>query len=574
VQASGSLPGQARRTGLAGRQAELGLLDQLAAAVRLGESRALVVHGEAGIGKTALLDYLAGHVPGGRVTRAAGVQSEMELAFSGVHQLCTPLLDRLETLPGPQRDAVATAFGLTAGPTPDRFLLGLAVLSLLSAAAEQQPLICLVDDEQWLDRASAQILAFVARRLGAESVGIVFAARVPSADLAGLPELAIGGLPDADARAVLDTVLTARLDERVLGQIIAETRGNPLALLELPRGLTSAELAGGFGLPGAVSLAGSIEESFRRRVGELAPPARMMLLLAAADPTGDPALVWRAAGLGIGAEAGAPLAEADLAEFGTRVRFRHPLVRSAAYQSSSAQQRQEAHRALAGVTDPDLDPDRRAWHRARAAPGPDEGVAAELERSAARARARGGAAAGAAFLKQAAALTLDPARRAGRALAAAQAEIQAGELDEARDLLDLADAGPLTDVQQAEGDLARARIAFVARRGSDAPPLLLQAARRLEPIDADLSRATYLDAVAAAIFAAGLAAPGGGVAAAARAAAAAPRRGTRCAHPICCWTARWRAWSAGTPPESRSWGRRCGPSGPACQPRRSCAGCG
>jgi DNA-binding CsgD family transcriptional regulator len=521
VRASGSQP--AARVRLAGRRDERGALDELAAAVAQGESRALVVHGEAGIGKTALIDDLAAHAHGCRVARAAGVQSEMELAFSGVHQLCAPLLDRLAVLPGPQRDALRTAFGMSAGPTPGRFLLGLAVLSLLSAAAEQQPLLGLIDDAQWLDHASAQILAFVARRLGAESVGIVFAARDPGADLAGLPELAVGGLADADARTLLDSVLAAPLDTRVRDQIVAETRGNPLALLELPHGRTAAELAGGFGLPGAVSLAGSIEESFSRRVGALPAPARMVLLLAAADPTGDPALVWRAAArLGIGAAAGVSLAEADLAEFGIRVRFRHPLARSAAYQSAAAAQRQAAHRALAQATDPRLDPDRRAWHRAQAAAGPDEGVAAELESSAARARARGGLAAAAAFLTRAAALTLDPAQRAGRALAAAQAQIQAGELGAARDLLDLADTGPLTDVQQAEADLARAQAAFVARRGSDAPPLLLTAARRLEAIDADLSRATYLDAVTAAIFAAGLASPGGGVREAARATAAAP----------------------------------------------------
>ncbi len=523
MRAPGDPPTWQRATSLTGRRAERGVLDQLAEAVSQGESRALVLHGEAGIGKTALLDYLAGHARGAQVVRAAGVQSEMELAFSGLHQLCGPLLDRLAALPGPQRDALRIAFGLSSGSAPDRFLVGLATLSLLSAAAERQPLLGLIDDQQWLDHASAQILAFVARRLGAESVGMVFAARAPSGDLAGLPRLALSGLPDADARALLDSALSAPLDTRVRDQIIAETRGNPLALLELPRGLPLAELAGGFGLPGAVTLTGSIEQSFRRRVGALPAPTRMLLLLAAADPTGDPALVWRAAArLEIGTDAAVPLAETDLAEFGTRLRFRHPLARSAAYQSASAQERRAAHRALAEVTDPGLDPDRRAWHQAQAADGPDEDVAAELEHCAGRARARGGLAAAAAFLKQAAVLTPDPARRAGRALAAARAKIQSGELDEARDLLRLADAGPLTDFQEAEADLARAQIAFVARRGRDAPALLLLAARRLAPIDADLSRATYLDAVAAAIFAAGLADPGGSVREVARAAAAAP----------------------------------------------------
>jgi DNA-binding CsgD family transcriptional regulator len=506
-----------------GRPAECGALDQLVEDVRAGQSRALVVHGEAGAGKTALLEYLAGKVPGCRLARAAGVQSELELAFAGLHQLCAPMLDHLKALPAPQHDALRTAFGMSAGPVPDRFLIGLAMLSLLSHVAEEQPLVCLVDDEQWLDHASAQVLAFVARRLGAESVGLIFAARVPSSDLAGLPELVVRGLREADARALLDMVLPGPIDGQVRDQIVAETRGNPLAMLELPRGLTLAELAGGFGLAGAVPLAGSIEENFRRRVGALPDRARRLLLLAAADPTGDPALVWRAAGrLGISAKAATPVGDAGLAEFGTRVRFRHPLARSAAYRSASARERLQAHRALAEVTDEQLDPDRRAWHRAQAAPGPDEEVGAELDRSAGRARARGGLAAAAAFLKQAATLTLDPERRAGRALAAAQAKIQAGVFDVARDLLAMAESGPLSDVQQANLDLMRAQLAFVTSRGGDAPALLLKAARRLEPIDADLSRATYLDALSAAIFAGRLASPGGDVLEVARAASAAP----------------------------------------------------
>jgi DNA-binding CsgD family transcriptional regulator len=518
------LPVWRHAPGLTGRHTERGVLDRLVEAVKhSGESRSLVIHGEAGVGKTALLDYLAERAPGCRVARAAGVQLEMELAFAGLHQLCAPMLDRLQAMPVPQRDALRTAFGMCAGPPPDRFLTGLAVLSLLSQVAEERPLVCLVDDEQWLDHASAQVLAFVARRLGAESVGLVFAARIPSTDLAGLPELVVAGLPEAEARALLDSVLTGPIDARVRDQIVAETRGNPLALLELPRGLTMSELAGGFGLPSVVPLAGSIEENFRRRISALPHQTRRLLLVAAADPTGDPALVWRVARrLGIGADAAAPAADAGLAELGTRVRFRHPLARSAAYRSAAAQDRQEAHQALAEVTDQQLDPDRRAWHRAQAAPGPDEEVAAELERSAGRARARGGLAAAAAFLKQSATLTLDPAQRAGRALAAAQAKIQAGAFDVARDLLAMAESGPLSDFQQASADLMRAQLAFVTSRGGDAPVLLLKAARRLEPIDVDLSRATHLDAVSAAIFAGRLASPGGDVLEVARAASAAP----------------------------------------------------
>jgi len=490
------LPVWWRAAELTDRRAERRLLDRLIEAVRAGQSHALVLHGEAGVGKTALLEYLATQALGCRVARAVSVQSEMELAFAGLHQLCAPMLDRLEHLPAPQRDALQTAFGMSPGPAPDRFLIGLAVLSLLSEVAAEQPLVCLVDDGQWLDHASAQTLAFVARRLGVESIGLVFAERAPGADLAGLPELAVEELQEADARALLDAALTGPIDTRVRDQIVAETRGNPLALLELPRGLTAAELAGGFGLPGAIPLAGGIEANFRRRIDALPHQTRRLLLLAAADPTGDPALVWRAAAqLGIGAEAAAPAAEAGLAEFGVRARFRHPLVRSAAYRSASAQERQQVHRALAEATDPQLDPDRRAWHRAQAAPGPDEDVAAELERSADRARARGGLAAAAAFLERAATLTLDPSLRAGRALAAAQAKIQAGAFDAARDLLAMAETGPLGEFEHARADLVRAWLAFATGRGGEAPSLMLAAARRLEPINPDLARMTYLDAL-------------------------------------------------------------------------------
>jgi len=504
------------------RDAERDTLDQFVAAVRAGESRALVVSGEAGVGKTALLDYLAGHALGCRVERAVGVQSEMELPFAALHQLCAPMLDRLRDLPVPLRDALEIAFGMTSGSAPERFLVGLAVLGLLSAIAEQQPLICVVDDEQWLDRASAQVLGFAARRLGAESVGLVFAAREPSGDIAGLPDLVVERLGETGARALLDAALTVPLDTRVRDQILAETRGNPLALLELPRGLTPQELAGGFGLPSVVRLSGGVEENFRRRFDVLPDSARRLLLIAAAEPVGDPALVWGAAArLGIGAEASAPAIEAGLIEFGMRVRFRHPLVRSAVYGSALPQERQVTHAALAAVTDPQHDPDRRAWHLANAALGPDEEVAAELERSADRARARGGMAAAAAFLERATMLTLDPIHHAERALAAASAKIKAGAFVAARDLLSIAEAGPLSDFQQARIELMGAELAFLTDRGSEAPPLLLKAARRLEPIDPDLSRATYLQALTAGYFA-GRLALAGGVEEVARAAELAP----------------------------------------------------
>ncbi|MEA2283321.1 MAG: hypothetical protein QOK21_3928, partial [Solirubrobacteraceae bacterium] len=494
--------------GLRGRRRERRTLDELLGAVRAGESRVLVVRGEPGVGKTALLEYVVERASGLGVVRAAGVQSEMELAFAGMHQLCAPMLGRLERLPGPQREALETAFGLSAGETPDRFFLGLAVLGLLAEAAEDRPLLCVVDDAQWLDRASAQALAFVARRLLGESVALVLAMRESSEEqeFDGLPELVVQGLGDGDARALLGSVITGPLDERVRDRIVAETRGNPLALLELPRELTAAELAGGFGLPDSLPLAGRIEDSFLRRLDRLPAPTRRLLLVAAAEPVGEPLLVWRAAErLGIGGEAAAPAEAAGLCEFGARVCFRHPLVRSAVYRAASPQERQEVHRALAEATDAEADPDRRAWHRAQAAPGPDEDVAAELERSAGRAQARGGVAAAAAFLERAAALTLDPARRAQRALAAAQGKRQAGAHDAALELLALAEVGPLDESQCARIDMLRGQIAFAVNRGRDAPPLLLKAAKRLEPLDVTLARDTYLEAFAAALFAGSLA---------------------------------------------------------------------
>jgi hypothetical protein len=452
--------------------------DRLLEAARSGQSAALVVRGEAGIGKTALLEYTVESAADFRVARAAGVESEMELAFAALHQLCAPLLDRLERLPTPQRDALAAAFGLTAGASPDRFLVGLAVLRLLSEAARERPLLCVVDDAQWLDQASAQALAFVARRLDAESVALVLAVRElgEGAELAGLPELRAEGLPAAHARALLASVLPGPLDERVRDRILAETQGNPLALLELPRAFTPAELAGGFGLPRELPLSGRIEESFLRRVQALPAETRRLLLLAAAEPAGDPALLWRAAGrLGIGVEAAAPAEGAELLHLDDRVRFRHPLVRSAVYWAASLADRRHVHRALAEATHPEVDPDRRAWHRAQAALGPDEEVADELERSAGRAQAR--------------------------ELAAARAELDAGAPGAASELLARAEAGPLDELQRAQVERLRAQIEFTLRRGSAAPPLLLTAARRLERLAVRLARETYLKAIEAALFA-------------------------------------------------------------------------
>src|SRR5499427_6263478 len=404
---------------LVDRRQERETLDSLVQDLRSGRGRALVVRGEAGVGKSALLEYAAGAAPDLRAARAAGVESEMELAFAGVHQLCAPLLDRLERLPAPQRDALGTAFGLRAGGAPDRFLVGLAVLTLLSEAAGDRPLLCLVDDAQWLDRAGAQVLSFAARRLLADPVGLLFAERDPGEQLGGLPDLEVRGLREEDARGLLRSVVPFRLDERVRDRIVAETQGNPLALLELPRGLGPAQLAGGFGLAGAQGVPGEIEDSYRRRLEALPAGTRVLLLVAAAEPAGDAVLVWGAAGrLGIAASA-VTAAEADgLVEIGPRVRFRHPLVRSAVYRSAALPDRRAAHLALAEVTDRDRDPDRRAWHLAAAAAGPDEQVAAELERSAGRAQARGGVAAAAAFLQRAVTLTREPGPRTERALAA------------------------------------------------------------------------------------------------------------------------------------------------------------
>jgi DNA-binding CsgD family transcriptional regulator len=368
--------------------------------------------------------------------------------------------------------------------------------------AEDRPLLCVVDDAQWLDRASAQVLAFAARRLLAEPVGLIFAAREPGEQFAGLADLEVRGLPDQDAQALLDSVVRFGLDEQVRDRILAETNGNPLALLELPRGLTPTQLAGGFGLVEAQAVPARIEEGFRRRLEALPADTRSLMLVAAAEPAGDPVLVWRAAErLGIPASAAAAAQAEGLLEAGMRVRFRHPLVRSAVYSSASVPQRQEAHLALAEVTDRGRDPDRRAWHLAAAAPGPDEEVAAELERSAGRAQARGGMAAATAFLQRAAELTSEPARRSERALAAARASLQAGALDAAAELLAMAMAGPLDELQRACVDLLRGQIAFASNTDSDAPALLVKAAKRLESLDVALARQTYLDAWLAALLA-------------------------------------------------------------------------
>jgi DNA-binding CsgD family transcriptional regulator len=492
------------RARLLDRKREREMLDRFVGDTRAGRSRVLVLRGEAGIGKTALLGYLSGVAEGCRITRVAGVESEMELAFAGLHALCTPMLGRLGHLPIPQRDALNTAFGMSAGPRPDRFLVGLAVLSLLADAAEEQPLVCIIDDAQWLDRVSVQTLAFVARRLLAERVGLVFALRESRDDreLEGLPELAIEGLAADDARRLLDATIPGSLDAKVRDRILGEADGNPLALLELPHGGAAIAVAGGFGLPLETPLTSRIEQGFVRQLEPFPADTRRLLLLAAAEPVGDVTLLWRAAArLGIGPEAAAPAEAAGLVEIGARVRFRHPLLRSAAYRAATAPERREVHGALADATDARADPDRRAWHRARAAGRPDEAVAGELERSADRAQARGGLSAAAAFLQRAAELTPDPALRVERSLAAAQAKLDVADAASASELLAAAGLGPVDDLQRARLQRLGAQIVFASQRGRDAPPLLLEAARQLDPLDAAMARETYLEAFASAMFA-------------------------------------------------------------------------
>jgi DNA-binding CsgD family transcriptional regulator len=487
---------------LQGRGSECALLDDVIAAVRAGESRTLLLHGEAGIGKTALLNYAVASAADMRILRAAGVESEMELAFASLHQLCAPLLDAVEQLPPPQRGALEVAFGRAEGPAPDRFLVGLAVLTLLSGAAEERPLLCVIDDAQWLDEVSAKTLVFVARRLLAEPVGQLVAARVPAGDLRGLPELEVLGLRNGDARALLRSGVMFRLDERVRDRILAETRGNPLALLELPRGLSVEQLAGGFGRLDAPrqALPTRLEESFQHRVQALPAAARLLMLVAAAEPVGDPLLLWRAADR-LGMEVAAADATDGLLTIEESVRFRHPLVRSAVYRSAPVEQRRRVHLALAEATDREVDPDRRAWHLAAAAPAPDEVVASELERSAGRAQARGGVAAAAAFLQRAVGLTADPGRRMERALAAAELSLQAGELDTAQRLLSVAEAYPLDGFQAARAALLRGHVAVVLSYGNDAGLLLLKAARHLEAFDLELARGSYLTAYGSAMSA-------------------------------------------------------------------------
>src|SRR6476661_7672285 len=497
-----------RPPALLGRYRERDVLDRLLETARGNQSAVLLIRGEAGIGKTALVGYAARQAAGFRVAQIACVEAEMELPFAGLHHLCAPMLAQLDALPGPQQNALRVSFGLSSGDAPDRFLVALAALTLFAEVAEERPLLCLIDDVQWLDAATSQVLGFMARRLLAESVAIVFTVREPidERELAGLPELSLGGLQDDDARALLAAVIPGRLDDRVRDRLVAETRGNPLALVELTRGRSAGELAGGFALPGTGTLPSHIEDHFRQRIAALPQAAQRLMLLAAADPVGDATLLWRAAAtLGVERQAAEAAAGEQLMEVEAQVRFRHPLVRSAAYRAATASDRRAVHGALAAATDLETDPDRRAWHRAHAAIAPDEEVAGELIASASRAQGHGGIAAAAAFLERAVTFTPDPGERASRALTAAQMKLEAGDLSAAGSLLAAADAGPLDELGQASAQRVHAQIAFDMRRGTDAPPLLLRTAQRLESLDTELAWETHLKALVAVIYAARLA---------------------------------------------------------------------
>src|SRR3954469_581553 len=498
-----------RGLGFVGRTSECRRLDGMLAQARDGRSAVLVIRGEPGIGKSALLRYAARQASGLRIAQVEGVEAEMELPFAAIHQLCAPMLGRLEVLAEPQQNSLRVALGIAPRDAPDKLLVAVAGLNLLAATAEERPLLCLVDDAQWLDAASVQALGFVARRLLAEPMAMMFSLREPTVTRAfdGLAQLTLEGLEESDARALLSRAVPGRLDDRVRDRIIAETGGNPLALVELSQRMSAGERAGGFVPPAASDLPMQLEEEYVGRIAGLPGASQRLILLAAADPLGDASLLWRAAGrLSIDPGARAPAAQAGLLEIDDRVRFRHPLVRSAVYRATSMDERRRVHQALAEVSDPDADADRQAWHRALAAAGPDEAVAAALERSAGRAQSRGGVAAAAALLERATALTSDPTLQAGRALAAADASFQAGAFDAVLRLLATAESHPLDGLQSARADLLRAHVAYTSRHGSDGAPLLLQAAKRLEPFDLALPRPASLTAGAAAVAAG----PGGG----------------------------------------------------------------
>jgi DNA-binding CsgD family transcriptional regulator len=489
-----------------GRREEQRRLTALLHEARDGQAGVLVLRGEAGIGKSALLSDLAKNAGDFLICRAGGVESEMELAYAGLQQLCRPLAGHNEELTNLHRNVLDQVFGLTEGAPPERFLVGIAALDLVATVAQKQPVVWLVDDAQWIDQASMQAIAFVGRRLLAERVVILIATRDVSNEneLAGLPELRLGGLDTEDAGRLFDLVVSGPTDPLVRDRIISETHGNPLALLELPRAWTTAELVEGLPEAAGISLTGRLESAFAKRLRELPPDTQTLLALAAAEPTGDPALLWSAAQrLGLDWSAAAPAERAGLLEVGQGVHFRHPLVRAAAYRGAPVEKRLEVHRILAEVADPIHDADRRAWHWACSTVGPDEEIAAELERTASRARARGGLLAAAALLERAALLTPHGDRRADRTLAAAKAKREAGAFQSALRLLSVADTEPRSALRTALAEQLRGKIAFDQRRSSEAAELLLSAAKRIEPFAPRAARDMHLEALAAAVWAGG-----------------------------------------------------------------------
>ncbi len=494
---------------LIGRDHELDVVKRLISGVRGRQSGVLVLRGPAGIGKTALLDHAVKRSRGFDVVRVSGVEAEQELAFAALHQLCAPLLETLDKLPSPQQTALKVVFGLCPGAPPAPLMVGLATLTLLARSAERRPLLCLIDDAQWLDRASAQAIAFLARRLLADPVVLLIATRESAAELHGLPELVLDRLGPADAGALLRSAVAWPVDDQVVLQLIAEAQGNPLAVLELARGQAGDRWAGGYGLPAALTPEDRVQEEFRRRLDQASEDARRLLLIAAADPTGQPSVIFGAAArLGIEETAASVAQATGLVRFAATVTFRHPLVRSAIYRAATDAEQRAAHLALAQATDANVDPDRHAWHLAAATTEPSEAVAAALSDSAARARARGGLAAAAAFLQRAAELTPAGPARSERTLAAAEMKHASGALEDALAALALVERDPIDELQRARASHLRARIAFASRRGSDAPPLLLASARALEAVDPERARTTYLEAFAAAMFAGRLAPPG------------------------------------------------------------------
>ncbi|MEU4556943.1 AAA family ATPase [Actinoplanes sp. NPDC023936] len=485
-----------------GRHHERAVLRELVEGARGATGDAILVTGPAGIGKTALVAETIAEVTGGvRVLQTAGAQYEMELPFAALQQLLQPLVGGIESLPEPQARAVASALGTGETVSPATVLVALGTLNLLTWAARERPVICVVDDTHWLDDASSQVLAFVVRRLSGAAVSVIFMAREPltSDALSGVTVLRLRGLEDADARTLLRTGLRAPLDPRVRDRILAEAQGNPLALLELPRSADLGALAGGFGVPGTARLPRTLEVGFQDRLERLPAQARRFLLVASADPTGDPVVVWRAARhLGLDPVAASHGVDAGLIQIDIRIRFRHPLVRSAIYESATVDDRRAVHDALAVATDPLVDPERRAWHAAQAAAEPDEQLADELERLANRARSRGGLAASGAFLEQAAALTPDTGSQARRLLAAARARHECGDFGRALRLVAAAEATVQDPVLQARAQVVRARVAF--DRGRDEPAVrgLIAAARAIGPFDVLFGRDVLFDALAAA----------------------------------------------------------------------------